>query len=215
MHIWYDASVPVSLPNEKHTHTHTKHGCLKPEACKLWFNFQPGWTREAFPSDFTLSFCHSFSLPFLFALALNLFCYPISLSHSLSLSLKHLFHQPKSILFSLTCFQLVLLSISYHLPLIPPSLPSSFQFVLPLIFLPFDFPCLLAQLLSLPLPHYLSLSLSHLSISLLSSLCFSFLSASVHPPCLDLLCTHHCSVIQPSNSSFLLLLILCWVSLVF
>lgn len=156
--------------------------------------------REAFPSDFTLSFYHlSASHSFFFPFPPLLICFAtISPSYTVSLSLKYIFHQLKSTLFSLTCFQLVLLPISYHLPLIP----SSFQFLLS--FSPFDFPCLLAQirsLISLPLPHYISLLL--ISHSVTFPHCF--IPLYLHPPCLDLLGAYHCSVIQTPISLFHLL----------
>lgn len=160
---------------------------------KLWFNFQPGWTERPFH---LISLFHSitFQPPIPFFPPLLICFATISPSYTVSLSLKYIFHQLKSTLFSLTCFQLVLLPISYHLPLIP----SSFQFLLS--FSPFDFPCLLAQI-SLPLPHYISLLL--ISHSVTFPHCF--IPLYLHPPCLDLLCAYHCSVIQTSISLFHLL----------
>lgn len=196
---------------EKHTHVHTKHGCLKPEACKLWFNFQPGWTRPfhliSLFHSVTLSAAHSFFCPPL------LICFAtLSLSFTQSLFVSQR-------LFPLTqvhTFLPHLLSISPLVHFLSPALNS---FILSILASFFNFPCLLAEvlsLISLHLPHYLSLLLICQSISLPSSLCFSFFSALFcPPPCLDLLCARHCSVIQPSISSFPPLLILCWVSLVF
>lgn len=123
--------------------------------------------------------------------SLNLFCYPLSLS--LSLCLSNTFHSPRSILFSLTWFQLVLLSISYHLPLIPPPLPSSFHFLHRFLIFHIWFSVCWHNSLSLIIP------LSFLSVSL-SPLCLSFLSASVHPRVL----IHYVNIISPSpNHPFL------------
>lgn len=193
--IWYVASVPVTLPNEKHTRTYETS-----EAQSLWAPLQPSaWMNKRGLSIWFHSFILSLTQPPIpFWPPLNLFCDPISLSLSLSLSLKHLFHLPKSILFSLTCFQLVLLSISYCLSLIPPSLILSFQFLL------FNFPIWFSLFAGKrPLSLSLSLIISVLLICQSISLPFHTVFHSSAPvrPSLDLQCTHHCSVIQPSISS--------------
>lgn len=195
MNIWYNASVPVSLPNDK-IHTHIQNMVVwsqKLVNCDSTFSLdkhqRPFHLISLFHSV-TLSASHSF-LPS--TLNLFFFFYPISLSQSLFVS------QTPFLL--VHTFLPHLLSISPPVHFLSPALNS---FIL----------SILASFLILPIWFSLfagTTPLSHLPpfLPIFIPLCFC------PPPCLDLLCAHHCSVIQPSISLFLPLLILCWVSLIF